>query len=146
MVDIDLTLTVDRNGAIYLPRVGNISVAGVHYRDLQGVLKKSVSRVFNNFDLTVSLLQSRSVQIYVVGHARQPGSYTLNAMSTLLNALLESGGPSDSGSLRKVKLMRGGKEVATVDLYAILVDGDKSEDQTLRDGDVIQIPTAGPPV
>ncbi|MBT2866420.1 SLBB domain-containing protein [Chromobacterium violaceum] len=146
MVDIDLTLTVDRNGAIYLPRVGNISVAGVHYRDLQGVLKKSVSRVFNNFDLTVSLLQNRSVQIYVVGHARQPGSYTLNAMSTLLNALLESGGPSDSGSLRKVKLMRGGKEVATVDLYAILVDGDKSEDQTLRDGDVIQIPAAGPRV
>ncbi|XLM21264.1 polysaccharide biosynthesis/export family protein, partial [Chromobacterium piscinae] len=65
MVDIDLTLTVDRNGAIYLPRVGNISVAGVRYRDLQGVLKKSVSRVFNNFDLTVSLQQSRSVQIYV---------------------------------------------------------------------------------
>jgi protein involved in polysaccharide export with SLBB domain len=146
MVDIDLTLTVDRNGAIYLPRVGNISVAGVRYRDLQGVLKKSVSRVFNNFDLTVSLQQSRSVQVYVVGHARQPGSYTLNAMSTLLNAMLKSGGPSDSGSLRKVKLMRGGKEVATVDLYAILVDGDKSEDQTLRDGDVIQIPAAGPRV
>ncbi|UTH75324.1 SLBB domain-containing protein [Chromobacterium sp. IIBBL 290-4] len=146
MVDIDLTLTVDRNGAIYLPRVGGISVAGVKYRDLQGVLKKSVSRVFNNFDLSVSLLQNRSVQIYVVGHARQPGSYTLNGMSTVLNALLQSGGPNDSGSLRQVKLMRDGKEVATVDLYSILVDGDKSADQSLRDGDVIQIPAAGPRV
>ncbi|WP_047248597.1 SLBB domain-containing protein [Chromobacterium subtsugae] len=146
MVDIDLTMTVDRNGAIYLPRVGSVAVAGVRYRDLQGVLKKSVSRVFNNFDLSVSLVQSRSVQVYVVGHARQPGSYTLNAMSTLLNALLKAGGPDDSGSLRRVALMRGGKEVAKVDLYAILVDGDKSEDQTLRDGDVIQIPAAGPRV
>ncbi|OHX12633.1 SLBB domain-containing protein [Chromobacterium sphagni] len=146
MVDIDLALTVDRNGSIYLPRVGSIAVAGVRYRDLQGLLKKSVSRVFNNFDLSVSLAQSRSVQVYVVGHARQPGSYTLNAMSTLLNALLKAGGPDDSGSLRRVALMRDGKEVAKVDLYAILVDGDKSEDQTLRDGDVIQIPAAGPRV
>ncbi|AUH49468.1 sugar ABC transporter substrate-binding protein [Chromobacterium sp. ATCC 53434] len=146
MVDIDLTLTVDRNGAVYLPRVGSIAVAGTRYRDLQGVLKKSVSRVFNNFDLSVSLLQSRSVQVYVVGHARQPGSYTLNAMSTLLNALLKAGGPDDSGSLRNVALMRDGKTVARVDLYAILVNGDKSTDQTLRDGDVIQVPAAGPRV
>ncbi|AXE29395.1 sugar ABC transporter substrate-binding protein [Chromobacterium phragmitis] len=146
MVDIDLTLTVDRNGTIYLPRVGSISVAGVHYRDLQATLKKSVSRVFNNFDLSVSLLQSRAVQVYVVGHARQPGSYTLNAMSTLFNAVLRAGGPDDSGSLRNVTLMRDGRPIAKVDLYAILVNGDKSSDQTLRDGDVIQIPTAGPRV
>ncbi|WP_043611668.1 SLBB domain-containing protein [Chromobacterium violaceum] len=146
MVDIDLTLTVDRNGAIYLPRVGSVSVAGVRYRDLQATLKKSVSRVFNNFDLSVSLQQSRAVQVYVVGHARQPGSYTLNAMSTLFNAVLKAGGPDDSGSLRNVTLMRDGRPVAKVDLYGILVNGDKSSDQTLRDGDVIQIPAAGPRV
>lgn len=146
MVDIDLTLTVDRNGAIYLPRVGSVSVAGVRYRDLQATLKKSVSRVFNNFDLSVSLQQSRGVQVYVVGHARQPGSYTLNAMSTLFNAVLKAGGPDDSGSLRNVTLMRDGRSVARVDLYGILVNGDKSSDQTLRDGDVIQIPAAGPRV
>lgn len=146
MVDIDLTLTVDRNGAIYLPRVGSVAVAGVRYRDLQATLKKSVSRVFNNFDLSVSLLQSRAVQVYVVGHARQPGSYTLNAMSTLFNAVLKAGGPDDSGSLRNVTLMRDGRAVSKVDLYGILVNGDKSADQTLRDGDVVQIPAAGPRV
>ncbi|OQS27316.1 sugar ABC transporter substrate-binding protein [Chromobacterium violaceum] len=146
MVDIDLTLTVDRSGAVYLPRVGSIYVAGVRYHDLQSVLKKSIARVFNNFDLSVSLLQGRALQVYVVGHARQPGSYTLNSMSTLLNALLRAGGPSGSGSLRNIRLMRDGKPVAKVDLYAILVNGDKSVDQTLRDGDVIHIPAVGPRV
>ncbi|VEB40667.1 Polysialic acid transport protein kpsD precursor [Chromobacterium violaceum] len=121
-------------------------MAGVRYRDLQATLKKSVSRVFNNFDLSVSLQQSRAVQVYVVGHAHQPGSYTLNAMSTLFNAVLKAGGPDDSGSLRNVTLMRDGRPVARVDLYGILVNGDKSSDQTLRDGDVIQIPAAGPRV
>ncbi|POZ62207.1 SLBB domain-containing protein [Chromobacterium alticapitis] len=144
MVDIDLDLTVDRKGEIYLPRVGAVSVAGVRYRDLQSVLKKSIGRVFNNFDLSVSLLQSRSVQVYIVGHARSPGSYTMSAMSTLLNGLLLSGGPNNSGSVRQVNLIRDGKQVTTLDLYDVLVKGDKSLDQTLRDGDTIQIPAAGP--
>ncbi|WP_231137279.1 SLBB domain-containing protein [Chromobacterium paludis] len=143
MVDIDLNLTVDRKGEIYLPRVGAVAVAGVHYRDLQDVLKKSIGRVFNNFDLSVSLVQSRSVQVYIVGHARNPGSYTLSAMSTLLNGLLLSGGPDNSGSVRQVNLLRDGKKVASLDLYQVLVNGDKSLDQTLRDGDTIQIPAAG---
>ncbi|WP_238537345.1 SLBB domain-containing protein [Chromobacterium haemolyticum] len=143
MVDIDLTLTVERNGTVYLPRVGAIAVAGVKFRDLQDTLKKSVSRVFHNFDLSASLLQTRAVQVYVVGHARAPGSYTLGGMSTLLNALFAAGGPSDNGSMRHIQLMRDGKAVGQLDLYKILVDGDKSSDLTLRDGDVIQIRPTG---
>src|SRR5690606_28345622 len=55
MVDIDLNVTVDRNGAIYIPRVGAVQVAGVRYRDLQGHLKQAISRVFSNFELTASI-------------------------------------------------------------------------------------------
>lgn len=143
MVDIDLTLTVERNGTVYLPRVGAIAVAGVKFRDMQDTLKKSVSRVFHNFDLSASLLQTRAVQVYVVGNARAPGSYTLGGMSTLLNALFAAGGPNDNGSMRHIQLMRDGKAVGQLDLYKILVDGDKSSDLTLRDGDVIQIRPTG---
>lgn len=143
MVDIDLTLTVERNGTVYLPRVGSVAVAGIKFKDLQDTLKKSVSRVFNNFELSASLLQARAVQIYVVGNAQAPGSYTLSGMSTLLNALFASGGPNDNGSMRNIQLMRDGKLVGTLDLYKILVDGDKSTDLTLRDGDVVRISPAG---
>ncbi|TCP10528.1 protein involved in polysaccharide export with SLBB domain [Crenobacter luteus] len=144
MVDIDLTVTVDRAGSIYLPRVGAVKVAGVKYRDLQGYLKTAVGRVFTNFDLSASVAQTRAVQVYVVGHAVRPGTYTLGAMSSLLNALFSSGGPSGTGSMRNIQVKRGGAVVTTFDLYDMLVHGDKSKDVSLQDGDVIHIPEVGP--
>lgn len=144
MVDMDVTATVDRNGTISIPRVGVVKVAGLRYRDLQGHLTSAVGRIFNNFELTVNVSQVRSVQVYVVGHAVRPGTYTVNAMSTLLNALLTSGGPSSTGSLRRIQLKRGGETVASFDLYDVLLAGDKTKDVSLRDGDVIYIPEMGP--
>lgn len=144
MVDIDLSATVDRSGAIYIPRVGSVKVAGVKYSDLQEYLKKAVSKIFNNFDLTVSVAQTRAVQVYVVGHAIRPGTYTLSAMSTLLNALFVSGGPDSSGTMRNIQVKRGGQVVTSFDLYDILVKGDKTHDVALQDGDVIYIPAVGP--
>lgn len=144
MMDMDVTVTVDRRGAISIPRVGSINVAGVKYRDLQDYLTKAVSKVYKNFELTVSIAQSRAVQIYVAGHAARPGTYTLSAMSTLLNALFVSGGPEPAGSMRNIQLKRGNQVVTTFDLYDMLVNGDKSKDVPLRDGDLIYIPEVGP--
>ncbi len=144
MMDMDVTVTVDRRGAINIPRVGSVNVAGVKYRDLQAYLTNAVSKVFKNFELTVSIAQSRAVQIYVAGHAARPGTYTLSAMSTLLNALFASGGPDPSGTMRNIQLKRGNQVVTTLDLYDMLVNGDKSKDVPLRDGDLIYIPEVGP--
>lgn len=144
MVDIDVSATVDRSGAIFIPRVGSVKVSGVQYKDLQGYLKKAVGRIYNNFELTASIAQTRAVQIYVVGHAVRPGTYTLSAMSSLLNAVFTSGGPDATGSMRNIQLKRGTQTISTFDLYDMLVNGDKSSDITLRDGDVIYIPEVGP--
>ena len=144
MVDINLNVTVSRSGEIYLPRVGSVQVAGLKYRDLQGYLKQAVSRIFRNFELSVSIVKTRSVQIYVVGHAQRPGTYTLSAMSTLLNALFASGGPALTGSMRNIKLKRGSGQLVSFDLYDFLLSGDTSADKALEDGDVIYIPAVGP--
>lgn len=144
MVDIDVSATVDRSGAIFIPRVGSVKVSGVQYKDLQGYLKKAVGKIYNNFELTASIAQTRAVQIYVVGHAVRPGTYTLSAMSTLLNAVFTSGGPDATGSMRNIQLKRGTQTISSFDLYDMLVKGDKSSDATLRDGDVIYIPEVGP--
>ena len=144
MVNVDLTATVDRSGAIYIPKVGSVKVAGVRYRDLQEHLKQAIGKNYSSFELTVSIAQTRAIQIYVVGHAAKPGTYTLNSMSTLLNALSTSGGPALSGSMRNIQLKRGAATVTTFDLYDMLVSGDKSHDASLRDGDVIYIPEVGP--
>lgn len=144
MVDIDLSATVSRSGEIFIPRVGAVKISGVKYRDLQGYLKKAVGRIFNNFDLTASIAQTRAVQIYVVGHAMRPGTYTLSSMSTLLNALFTSGGPNETGSMRNIQVKRGGQVATSFDLYDMLLKGDKGRDIALQDGDVIFIPEVGP--
>ena len=144
MIDIDVNATVSRGGEIYLPRVGSIKVAGIKYRDLQGYLKKAVGRIFTNFELSASISQTRSVQIFIVGHAQRPGTYTLSAMSSVLNALFASGGPSVTGTLRDIQLKRGNEPPVSIDLYDILLYGDKSMDMGLQDGDVLFIPEVGP--
>ena len=142
-VNFNVHATVDRSGDIYIPQVGNIEVAGLHFQQLDDYLKNQLGRVFRNFDLSVNMGHLRSIQIYVVGKARQPGSYTVSSLSTLVNALFFSGGPSEQGSMRRIELRRDGKIVTTFDLYDLLIDGDKSHDAPLLPGDVIYIPSVG---
>jgi protein involved in polysaccharide export with SLBB domain len=142
-LDVDFSAVVDRTGTINVPKVGAISVAGIRYQDLQSHLKAAIGRVFRNFDLTVTLGQLRSIQVFVVGQARRPGSYTIGSMSTLVNAVFAAGGPSAKGSMRSIQLKRGNKVVTDLDLYDLLINGDKSKDAPLLPGDVIYIPPVG---
>jgi protein involved in polysaccharide export with SLBB domain len=143
-IDVDFAAIVDRNGAINVPKVGTISVAGVKYQDLPAHLKASFGRVFRNFELSATLGRLRSIQIFVVGQARRPGTYTVSSLSTLVTALFAVGGPSAKGSMRSIQLKRGNQVVADLDLYELLVGGDKSRDAQLLPGDVIYIPPVGP--
>lgn len=138
--------TVDRSGSISVPQLGTVHVAGVRAADLNSFLRSEFSRVYRNFDLNANLGQLRSIQIFVVGQARYPGSYTISSLSTLLNALLASGGASPQGSLRDIQLRRGNEAAQHFDLYDLLLLGDKSKDLRLLPGDVIFIPPVGPQV
>ena len=142
-IDVNYRAVVDRTGAIYLPKVGPISVAGVRYDQLNTYLKTAISRVFKNFDLDVTLGRLRAVQVFVVGQVRRPGSYTVSSLSTMVNALFASGGPSKRGSMRRILLKREGKDVTTFDLYDLIAFGDKSKDVQLLSGDVIWVPPVG---
>jgi protein involved in polysaccharide export with SLBB domain len=135
---------VDRNGAIYIPKVGNLNVSGLRYDQLHDFLSTAVGRVFRNFELNVTLGQLRSVQVFVVGQVKRPGAYTISSLSTLVNALFASGGPANRGSMRRIELKRRGQVVTTFDMYDLLVRGDKSKDALLLSGDVIYVPPAGP--
>jgi protein involved in polysaccharide export with SLBB domain len=119
-------------------------VAGVHYKDLEHHLKSEILKLFRNFDLTVNISRIRSIQVYVVGQARYPGTYTISSLSTLVNAVFASGGPTPQGSLRDVQVQREGKTIAHMDFYDLLVRGDKSKDVALQSGDVLYFPPVGP--
>ncbi len=136
-IDLDVHSRVDRNGAVYIPKVGNLNVAGLRYDQLQSFLKSHIGRIYQNFDLNVSMGELRSIDVFVVGQARRPGRYTVSSLSTLANAVFASGGPSPAGSMRHIQLKRGSTVVADFDLYDLLIKGDKSKDVVLQPEDVI---------
>lgn len=145
-INFQSNVRVDRSGEIYIPQVGPIHVANLPLSALDGQLRSAIGRVYHNFDLTVDLGQIRSIQVYLAGEARQPGLYTVSALSSLVDALFTAGGPTAEGSLRAVQLRRGGKTIAQFDLYSLIIHGDTSNDVKLFSGDVILIPPVGPQV
>lgn len=145
-VNFDMALVIDREGMINVPQAGPVRVAGLKLQDLQPFLRGHMSRVFRNFELAVNLGQLRSIQIYVVGAARRPGMYTVSSLATLVNAVFASGGPSEVGSFRKIELRRQGQVIAVLDLYNLLIRGDKTADRALEPGDIVFFPTIGPQV
>lgn len=142
-INFSSNVRVDRSGNVYLPRVGEIHVAGLQYSALDEHLRDAVGRLYRKFDLSVDLGRIRSIQVYVSGQARNPGVFTVSSLSTLVDALFASNGPSPDGSMRHIQLKRAGQIISDFDLYALLVEGDKSKDVQLLPGDVIYIPPAG---
>ena len=142
-VTLDSHYTVDRTGNIYIPQVGSVHVAGLPYAKITDAIRSEMSKDFKNFDLNVNMGQLRSIQVFVVGQASRPGSYTISSLSTLVNALFATGGPAPEGSLRDIELKRDGKVMVHFDMYDLLLKGDKSKDVQLLPGDVIYIPPAG---
>jgi protein involved in polysaccharide export with SLBB domain len=145
-IDVDYRSTVDRNGMLNLPKVGSFNVAGVKASDLERNLRVQIGRLYTNFDLSVSLGQLRGLRVFIVGPAQRPGVVTLPSQSTLLSAVVAAGGPSPSGSMRKILLRRDGQVISELDVYAFLVQGDKSKDVQLAAGDVVVFQPAGPRV
>lgn len=142
-VEADLRLVVDRSGRITIPRVGPVMVAGLRYADLNAAVDQRVSQVFKNYRLSTSLGRLRSIRIYVTGFTLKPGAYAVSSLSTIVNGLIQAGGPSPAGSLRQIELRRGGKLVSQFDLYELLLRGDKTADRVLQADDVIHIGPVG---
>ena len=142
-VNLNAQLTVDRAGSIYLPQVGEIHVAGLPFAQVREHIHDAVGHIYKSFDLNVEMGQLRSIQVFVVGQARRPGTYTLSSLSTLVTALFATGGPAVQGSLRDIELRRNGQTITHFDLYDLLIFGDMSKDASVLSGDVIYIPPVG---
>jgi protein involved in polysaccharide export with SLBB domain len=141
-IDIDVRGTIDRNGALTIPKVGPVQLAGVRAGQAEGLIRAAIGRVYKDFELSVTFGQLRTITVYVVGQAKRPGTYNLSSLSTLVTALFASGGPNFNGSLRRVQLRRASQTVTEIDLYTFIATGDKSKDMRLLDGDVIVVPPA----
>lgn len=141
--DSFLIRTVDRNGRIILPKVGDLQVWGLTFSQAERLIREQLSRYFRGYQTSVTMGRLRTVRVHVVGEVCQPGSFVLSSLSTLTNALFSAGGPTKLGSLRDVRLLRNGHTVGTLDLYEFLQRGDRTRDYRLESGDTIFVPTIG---
>ena len=145
-LNVELRATVDRNGQVFVPKVGTITVAGVHASSLDGYFRQQIERIYRNFELSVTLGKLRSIEVFFLGEAGRPGTYTISSLSTLVNAIFTAGGPAPQGSMRHIQVKRDGQRITDFDLYDLLLKGDKSKDVSLMTGDVIFIAPVGPQI
>jgi len=140
------SLVVNRSGAINFPEIGPINIAGMRFPEVRALLEQRVNAQLIGTQVSLAMGELRSIRIFVLGDAQQPGSYTVSGLSTITNALFVSGGVKGTGSLRNIELKRRGQTVGRLDLYDVLLKGDTSADQRVLDGDVIFVNPVGPMV
>jgi len=154
-VEFRLERVVDRDGAVILPKGGKVRCAGRTLAQLKRAVRETLAGSYSGIDpdgeggttfVDVSLGRLRAIRVFVVGEAAQPGAYEVSSVATVFTALYAAGGPNAHGGLRDVRLMRGERQVASLDLYAYLLSGQRSGDTLLREGDTVFVPPRGPTV
>ena len=142
---------VNRQGAIRIDGIGPIYVTGLSIDKAKKKILSYLKKIYNGIDVAnsstnkvyaeVSLVGIRTVQVNIIGEVKVPGSYNLNALSTVLNGLYASGGPTVNGSFRNIKIIRGGSDFAEFDIYKYLMKGSGEGNILLQDQDIILIPS-----
>jgi protein involved in polysaccharide export with SLBB domain len=134
---------VDREGRLTIDKLQPVTVSGMQYNEVVKLIKTKVEKEMIGTQAFISMGETRSIRVMVLGEAYQSGAYTVPALSSISHALFVSGGISEIGSLRNIQLKRAGKTIQTLDLYDLLIRGDSSDDVILKPGDVVFIPTVG---
>ena len=134
-------------GNIMVSQIGPVYLNGLTIAEADGKIREVLSRKYAGVSgehpesqVSVTLGQIRSIQIHVMGEVRVPGTYRLSSFATVFHALYRAGGISPIGSLRGIRVMRGDRQVATVDVYDYILRGQLNDDVRLEEGDVLIVP------
>ena len=133
---------ISPDGFINIPNLGLVYLGNKTMKEADGLLKEELRKIYadSGNSIKVTLGNIRTIQVNVMGEVMFPGTYTLSSFSTVFHALYSAGGVSPIGSLRNVKVARGGSVVATLDVYEYIMKGKIEDDICLQEGDVIIVP------
>ncbi|QJD97550.1 capsule biosynthesis protein [Mucilaginibacter robiniae] len=138
-------LTVSPEGSINIPGVGDVNVAGKTVEEATTLIKRrmiaSHYAIGSGTTVNVTLGNIRSIKVIVTGEVNRPGTYTLPSLATAFNALYQSGGPNQNGSFRQIEIIRNNRIVRRLDVYDFLLKADQKDNISLRDQDIIRVPT-----
>ena len=132
-------LSIKRDGSINIPEIGKVSVAGLSLESASSLIKNKISNAYIGIEAFVTLVNIRDIQVLITGNAYNPGIYILNGNSNLLHALSMAGGIDNTGSYRKIDLIRSNEVISSIDLYDIFIDGKSGFGERLRSGDTILV-------
>ncbi|MBW4052017.1 MAG: hypothetical protein HIU85_11235 [Proteobacteria bacterium] len=139
-------MVVGSNGQINFPQLGPLNVGGQLFSVVQSEIEARVAHQMIGVRASVSMAQTRSIQVFVMGQAFEPGAYTISGLGTITSALYAAGGVRRTGSLRNIELKRNGVLIKKLDLYDLLLHGNTANDAKLLQGDVVFVPPVGPTV
>ena len=142
----DFRLVVGRDGRVSVPELGPVTIGGETFENARAQIESRIERQMTGVRASVSMAETRTIRVFVLGNAKSPGSYTISGLGTITSALFAAGGVQPIGSLRNIQLKRRGEVVRQLDLYAMLIRGDNTDDAKLLPDDVIFIPSIGPTV
>ena len=141
-VNRTLHVSVERDGAILVPEIGPLEVAGLTFEQAKKLIESRAEQI-TGVDVDVTMGSIRTIGVFVIGKVNRPGMFTVSALSHVSNALVAAGGISKIGSLRRIELRRGNQVIRVIDLYDMLLRGDTSSDVRLEQGDVLFVPVIG---
>ncbi|MBP5764788.1 MAG: SLBB domain-containing protein [Bacteroidales bacterium] len=133
--------TISPDGKITVENVGPVQLGGLTVEQATKRLRSKLGRVYADSKISLTVGQTRTIQVNVMGEVQVPGSYTLSAFATVFHALYSAGGVSEIGSLRNIRLYRNNQLVTTADMYDYILNGQLSGDIRLEDNDVIVVGT-----
>ena len=141
---VSIQKTISPDGAINIDNLGLVFLNGMTINQATSYLRKELNKIYAGLSdenptsqIKVTLGNSRTIQVNVMGEVYQPGTYALSAFSTVFHALYSAGGISEIGSLRNIQVVRNGKTIANVDVYSFIMHGKTKDDISLQEGDVI---------
>lgn len=132
-------LTVSPDGDVNVPEYGPVHVAGLTVSAAQAKVRSSLGTYYASSDIRVTVGQTRTILVNVMGEVKAPGTYSLSSFATVFHALYMAGGISDLGTLRSIKVYRQGRQISSVDVYEFILNGRLAGNVRLQDNDVVQV-------
>ena len=133
------TYTVTPDGDIVIDGYGPINISGLTVKQANARIRSTLGSRYSSSSIKMTLGQTRTITVNVMGEVQTPGTYTLSAFASVFHALYMAGGVSSIGTLRNIKVFRSGKEISVVDVYDYILNGKLSGNVRLQDNDVIVV-------
>jgi len=136
-------VSINREGNIILKELGTISFSGLTFDEASAKLKNITQASLIGTEVDISLSRLRTIQVFVLGNSKRPGSYNFSPLSSISSILFNTKGPTENGSLRNISLKRANKEIGSLDMYELLINANTSNDLRIQSGDALLINPVG---